>query len=382
MAQASRTEQTKLRRALAAGVRWMLGLTIAGVVSAGVRAEVPTSSPAGAASSNSAARATATTTAPAGTPAAGPSTWGAESSRPRAAVSRRILGQIDAEVRRDVVFARVDGHDLKLDLAVPRAGGDGPADAGRAQAGRRVPLVIWIHGGGWQGGSKEGSPAVFLLREGFAVASISYRLTDVATFPAQIHDCKAAVRFLRANAEQYGIDPQHIGVWGASAGGHLAALLGVTGDDAQFEGKVGEHLDVSSRVQAVCDWFGPTIFDAKNVPLAFGGNPMVVKLLGGTIDQKRELARMASPALHVTGDAAPFLIVHGDKDNLVPLFQSTIMAQWLEQAGVESKLVVLPNAGHGGPPFVEAARRDEIVAFFSKHLKAGAIAATAPAATH
>ncbi|MBN2000034.1 alpha/beta hydrolase, partial [candidate division KSB1 bacterium] len=146
---------------------------------------------------------------------------------------------------RDVEFADINEKSLLLDLYIPAA--EGP-----------LPLVIWIHGGAWRAGDKNVTPAVPLLTDhGFAVASISYRFSQHAIFPAQLHDCKAAVRWLRAHANKYHLDPLRFGVWGASAGGHLAAMLGTTGDEGTLEGKVGRKRG-SSRVQAVCDWFGPT----------------------------------------------------------------------------------------------------------------------------
>jgi len=119
-------------------------------------------------------------------------------------------------------------------------------------------VIVWVHGGAWLGGSKDRCPALSFLRDGFAVASVNYRLSQHALFPAQIEDCKAAVRWLRAQATTYMLDPDRIGVWGASAGGHLVALLGTTGDVKEFD--TGGHLAHSSRVQAVCDFFGPTDF--------------------------------------------------------------------------------------------------------------------------
>ncbi|MCX5658703.1 MAG: alpha/beta hydrolase [Planctomycetota bacterium] len=290
---------------------------------------------------------------------------------------RELSAPLDAKIHRNLVYAQVDGKPLLLDLALPAVSA---TQSAKPAAG--LPLVIWIHGGGWKAGSKDGTPAGFLLREGFAIASINYRLTDVATFPAQIHDCKAAVRLLRAKADEFGLDAKRIGVWGGSAGGHLVALLGVSGDAPALEGKVGEHLDQSSRVQAVCDWFGPTLFDVKDLPVAVAGNEMVVKLLGGPIYEKRELAQLASPALQVTPTAAPFLIVHGEKDPIVPLFQSQVFANRLKAAGVEATFEAIPEAGHGGAAFLTPERRGRIVDFFSRHLRpaqTGGGSATAPA---
>jgi acetyl esterase/lipase len=260
---------------------------------------------------------------------------------------------------RDIAYV-TNGHERqKLDLFLPGA----PATA--------RPLVVWIHGGGWEQGSKNGGPGRALLNQGYAVASIGYRLSQHAVYPAQIEDCKAAIRFLRANAGEYGIDPARIGVWGASAGGHLAALLGTTGNIRTFD--VGEHLDQSSAVQCVLDWFGPTDF------LHYGEPPMkaldyprsvVSRLLGGTIRGNPEKARAASPFYFVHPKAAPFLIMQGDQDPLVPLQQSERLDGALREAGVESHLEVLPGAKHGGSEFTSAENVRLMGAFFERHLGA------------
>lgn len=223
----------------------------------------------------------------------------------------------------------------KLDLYLPKDG-------------KNLPLVVWIHGGGWQNGSKERCPALPLVAKGFAVASINYRLTDVACFPAQIEDCKAAIRWLRAHASKYGYDPKRIGVWGASAGGHLVALLGTSGGVKELEGKEG-HLDQASNVQAVCDWFGPTDFTGMISREVNNPNGAVFKLLGGPISEKKELARLASPVQFVDKDDPPFLIMHGDEDRLVPVRQSELLHEKLKEAGVASELVVVKGAAHGLP---------------------------------
>ncbi|MCS7337407.1 MAG: alpha/beta hydrolase [Verrucomicrobiae bacterium] len=241
-----------------------------------------------------------------------------------------------ARVFRNLSYV-TNGHARhKLDLYLPAAG-------------TNLPLVVWIHGGAWLGGSKELCPALFLLRDGFAVASINYRLSQHATFPAQLEDCKTAIRWLRAHAREYGIDPDRIGVWGVSAGGHLAALLGTTGGTTEFD--KGEYLTVSSRVQAVCDWFGPTDLtqmskfpsdidhDAPDSPES--------RLLGGPVQENQEKARRANPITYVSKDAPPFLIMHGDKDRLVPLNQSELLADALKRAGVQVTFHVIRGAGHG-----------------------------------
>ena len=158
----------------------------------------------------------------------------------------------------DLVYKTVGGSDLALDIYLPTA------------RNQRAPLVVWIHGGGWRSGSKDRCPVTFLTDSGYAVASINYRLTTVAPFPAQIEDCKAAIRWLRANADTFGFDRERVAVAGASAGGHLAALIGASGDVKAFD--KGEHLNYSSRVQSVVSIFGPTDFTSREALRADAGS--------------------------------------------------------------------------------------------------------------
>jgi acetyl esterase/lipase len=250
-----------------------------------------------------------------------------------------------------------------LDLYVPKSG-------------KPLPLIIWVHGGAWLGGSKANPPALQFLQRGYAVASINYRLSQHATYPAQIEDCKAAVRFLRANAKKYNLNPDAFGVWGASAGGHLVALLGTTGDVKELEGSVGDHKDVSSRVQCVVDFFGPT--DLTKMGAMAGPKSKLdhdspdspeSKLVGGPIQKNKEKAAKANPIEYVSKDDPPFLILHGDMDPLVPLGQSELLLDALKKAKVEAELVVIKNGGHGGAGFATRENVDKIAAFFDKHLK-------------
>ncbi len=255
-----------------------------------------------------------------------------------------------------------DGHERqKLDIYLPE-------DIGRNKA---LPVIVWVHGGAWTGGSKDWCPALRLAKSGYVVAGINYRLSQHAPFPAQIHDCKATIRWLRANAKKYHIDPKRVGVWGASAGGHLVALLGTTAGNEELEGTVGGNLKQSSRVQAVCNFFGPTDMfayykDKDNRHYDFT-TTVIDRLLGGPIVEKTELAKSADPVNHVTADDSPFLIMHGDKDDLVPMKQSEILDEALKKAGVETKLHIVKGAGHGfsGPEINKM-----IDEFFGKHLKA------------
>ncbi len=247
------------------------------------------------------------------------------------------------------------GHERnRLDLYLPE------------KAAGPLPLVVWVHGGAWQAGSKDGCPALFLLSKGYAVASINYRLSQHAVFPAQIEDCKAAIRWLRANADKHHINPDRIGVWGSSAGGHLVAMLGTTGNTKSLDGK-GGNLDRSSRVQCVVDWFGPS-----DLLTMHGGhdNPdsPESRLIGGAVQENPDKARNASPVTYVSKDSAPFLIMHGDRDNTVPPGQSDELAAALKKAGVEVALVVVQGNGHGGPGFNSPANRKLVESFFAKHL--------------
>jgi acetyl esterase/lipase len=240
-----------------------------------------------------------------------------------------------------------------------------------AEAKGPLPLVIWVHGGGWRNGSKgAGGPALGLLKEGFAVASINYRLTGNAPFPAQIEDCKAAVRFLRAKSKEYGLDGERFGVWGSSAGGHLVALLGTSGDVKSLEGDVGDYDDVSSRVQAVCDWFGPTDLLQMGGSHDNSDSPEAL-LIGGPIQENKEKANRANPITYVSADDPPFLIVHGTADQVVRYNQSELLEAALGKAKVPCTLVPLEGAAHGGPRFSAPDVQRRVAEFFAQHLKRG-----------
>lgn len=242
---------------------------------------------------------------------------------------------------RDIEYATVDGVSLLLDLYLPDVT---PTET--------VPLVIWVHGGGWRAGSKDQTIAPSALGEDYAIASVEYRLSDVAVFPAQIHDVKAAVRWLRAHAHDYGFDPQRFGAWGSSAGGHLVTLLGVSCGNEDLEGTVGDYLDESSCVQAVCDFYGPTDFSSIMEQRGVGPlrRPLAEDLLlGGAVEDLVALAELASPIAHVSASSPPFLVMHGAEDSTVPVEQSIAFDAALHAEGVDSTLVVIAGAGHGFP---------------------------------
>ncbi len=230
------------------------------------------------------------------------------------------------------------------------------------------PVVVWIHGGGWSGGDKSsalnGNKVADLLARGFVVASINYRLSQHAIFPAQIHDCKGAIRFLRGRATQFEIDPRRVGVWGSSAGGHLAALMGTSAAVAEAEGSVGGNLGQSSRVNAVADFFGPTdFFGVDGWHVECDPPNAESRLLGACLGEiqanvnnpnppwpeKVALARLAGAVTHVSADDPPFHIAHGTQDTLVWPEHSENLHAALLAAGVPSTLRLVPGAGHGLP---------------------------------
>ncbi|MHC4548067.1 MAG: alpha/beta hydrolase fold domain-containing protein [Planctomycetota bacterium] len=256
---------------------------------------------------------------------------------------------------KDLEFARVGPKSLRLDLYLPQ---ERKGDS---------PVVVWIHGGGWRAGSKDRCPAVFLATRGYAVASITYRLSQEATFPAQIHDCKAAIRWLRAHAREHGLDPARFGAWGSSAGGHLAALLGTSGEVAALEGDLG-HADQSSRVQAVVDFCGPSDFLAWKPRRGRRASPQS-RLLGGSVEEQRDKAAQASPVTHASADDPPFYIVHGSEDPVVPVRQARLLHEALTRHRVNAYLHVLEGAGHGLHDPVTHALAG---AFFDLHLKGAA----------
>lgn len=263
---------------------------------------------------------------------------------------------------RDLDYVGSGNQRQMLDLYLPEAKADKP-----------YPLVVYIHGGGWEAGSKNEADVLLGLIKGgtlYAGASINYRLTNQAPWPAQIFDCKAAIRWLRAHAKEYNLDPDKISVFGISAGGHLVSMLGVTGGVKELEGELGQHLDQSSRVSCVLDFCGPSDF------LTFGGKGSIIdpddpkgalaKLIGGPLKARREEGRKASPVTYITPDDAPFLIIHGDKDTLVPYSQATEFDAALKAAHVPSILLTGTDGGH---VFLSGPLIERMFAFNARHLQ-------------
>ena len=260
---------------------------------------------------------------------------------------RRISLPPGVKALKDLEYGKASDRAMRLDLYLPK------------NADKPLPLIIWIHGGAWMAGSKDApSPALRFTTNGYAVAHVGYRLSQEATFPAQIHDCKAAVRWLRANASKYNLDPNKFIAWGGSAGGHLVALLGTTGGVAELKGDVND-LKESSRVQGVVDWFGPTDFlrigDAESDLRHNAPDSPESKLIGGPLLENKDKAAKASPIAYVSKDAPPFLIINGDRDRTVPFNQSELLYAALKKAGVDVTFVPMKGAGHGfgGPEAIE-----------------------------
>jgi acetyl esterase/lipase len=269
------------------------------------------------------------------------------------------------DIRRNLEYANAGGQALTLDIYLP-------------PGSKEVrPLVVWIHGGAWLEGDKENPPIAPLVEHGYAAASINYRLSQQAIFPAQIHDCKAAIRWLRAHAAEYALDADHIGVWGHSAGGHLVALLGTSADVQALEGDAG-NLEYSSRVQAVADYSGPTNFlFMDHSMLRFMRGPMAVeshdspdspesKLIGGPIQQHPEKVALVNPISYVRVGTPPFFIAHGMLDTTVAVNQAEMLHQALNRAGANATLRIVGSAGHD---FNQIHDETLLESFFDKTLR-------------
>lgn len=270
----------------------------------------------------------------------------------------------EVKLLRDLTFAQVGDQRLKLDLYIPS---------------QVAPpkLVVWIHGGGWRGGSKAKPPLRRVLDEGYALASISYRFSDAAIFPAQVHDCKGAIRWLRAHAKDYGYDATSIAVAGGSAGGTLALLLGTTANVPELEGDVGGNLQESSSVQAVINYFGPSDFvlrgqsqpevaySSKSGSFAWlGGQPGENGQLG-TVDKQLELA--ASAVRYVSASSPPLLVLHGTADELVLADQAHRIVEVYQSASRPVQLVLVERAGHGGGAFFWGEPMQTALEFLQTH---------------
>ena len=239
----------------------------------------------------------------------------------------------------DIAYVTSSHERHRLDLYIPAIRGP-------------YPVVLWIHGGAFRMGSKADRVPLAMLNRGYAIAAINYRLSQHAIFPAQIEDCKSAVRWLHAHAGKYDLDNTRFVAWGESAGGYLAAMLGTCGHVRAWD--VGAHLDQSSRVQAVIDFFGPTNFlqmDAQRLPHGMTHNDAdspESQLIGGPIQQHVAAVTAANPITHIDGCAAPFLVIHGDADPLVPYGQSVLLVEALQRQQIPVTLNTIIGGEHGG----------------------------------
>ena len=257
---------------------------------------------------------------------------------------------------RDVEYANAGGAKLQLNLARPK-GAKGP-----------LPAVLCIHGGGFRAGSREGynKLCLTLAQRGFVAATISYRLAPAHQFPAAVHDTKAAVRWLRANAAKYGIDPARIGVTGGSAGGHLAQFLGVTAEVKEFEG--ADNPGFSSAVTCVVNVYGPSDF-TKSYGKSVDAHVVLPMWLGGDVDTARAKHIQSSPLNWVTPNAAPTLIIHGTEDKYVAYEQAVWMRDRLDACGVPAGLITLEGAGHGFKGADAEKAEAALIAYFELRLK-------------
>lgn len=253
----------------------------------------------------------------------------------------------------DIEYARVGDLSLRLDLHLPEA--------------RNPPVVVYVHGGAWRAGSKSDVPVAGLLARGFAIASVDYRLSTQARFPAQIHDIKAAIRFLRAKAGSLGINTAKMALIGSSAGGHLAALAGVSTGNQKLEGRVGGHLDQSSAVSAVVSFYGASNLESilgQSTEFGLSVRVPALKLLLGDLPEKvPALAKLASPVAHLDRSDPPLVLLHGDADPQMPPAQSAELAKAAAGQGVRVKLVTLPGSKHGGPEFYDDERLKMVAEF-------------------
>jgi acetyl esterase/lipase len=265
-----------------------------------------------------------------------------------------------ASIVKDIPYATVGARTLTLDLHRPASVA-------------HPPLLVWVHGGAWRKGNKSSAPAGFVDR-GFAVASLDFRLSTEARFPAMVHDIKGAIRFLRAGAATYGYRTERIAIGGDSSGGHLAALVGVTAGSAELEGTIGGHAEQSSTVQAILDYYGATdlttILD-QSTPFGLDvRRPALELLFGGPPDIKKSLAELASPVRHVDASDPPLLIFHGDRDPQMPINQSHELQGAYEQLGLDVTFVVVHGSAHGGDAFYTGKNLDRAVDFLHRTIGA------------
>jgi len=259
-----------------------------------------------------------------------------------------------------IVYGVADGRELKLDLYMP-------AEASNP------PLLVYVHGGAWRRGSKDGIRTTPFVEDGYAMASLDFRLSGEAMFPAQIHDIKAAIRFLRGNAVAFGYDAARLAILGTSSGAHLATVVGVTNGHDELEGDIGGYLEQSSDVQAIVSYYGAsnlTTILKQSTPHGLSVRaPALDLLLGGQPDEQVGLARLASPVFHVEASDPPLLILHGDQDPQMPINQSHELHHAYKEHDLQVQFEVVHGAAHGGRQFSDERRNALVEAFLEEQLR-------------
>lgn len=283
--------------------------------------------------------------------------------RPTGEAGKRPL-PAGIEGKLDLSYADTDNPRQRLDLYLPKM----------RKSEKPLPVVVFIHGGGWRNGDKSsGANNVgrYVASGEYAGVSVGYRLSGETQWPAQIHDCKAAIRWIKAHAGEYNLDPQKIGVWGSSAGGHLVSMLGTSGDVKELEGTLGKHLDQDSKVTCVANYYGPENFltmirQPSQIDRTQGDDYPEALLLGGSVTEREAVAREASPVTHVSEGDSPFFTAHGTDDPVVPFAQGEEIHAALIKAGVPSILQQMTHGGHG---FRSDVLDERLKQFFDQHLR-------------
>lgn len=270
-----------------------------------------------------------------------------------------LIAQNSPTPIKNIPYASVNEKELTLDLYLP-PNVDNPY------------LIVWIHGGAWHSGTKD-NPPDYLLKSGYAMASVEYRLSTEVNFPSMIFDIKAAIRFLRSQAGTYGYRKDKITIWGSSAGGHLAALVGTTNGNSELEGNLGDCTNESSSVQAIIDFYGPTNFLTilkQSTPHGINVRaPALALLLGKLVEHVEDLAKLASPVYQVDKSDPPILIMHGDQDIQVPVNQSLELKGVYDENSLDSELVIVHGAGHSDPDYYTSKYMQVVEKFLKRVLE-------------
>ena len=270
----------------------------------------------------------------------------------------QVFSQNDTIVTKDIVYAQSGDKKLLLDIYKPKSVSN-------------PYLIVWVHGGAWRSGSKA-NPPMGLLKFGYALASLDFHLSEEAPYPSMVHDIKAGIRYLRANAKKYGYRADKIVIWGSSSGGHLAALVGTTNGDKFMEGNLGDFKGTSSGVQGIIDFFGPanllTILNQSTPHGISVREPAMKILFGKSIDEVKEIARQASPVFQTDPSDPPLLIVHGLQDNQVPVNQSIELMEAYKKNKLPVQIEYVTNGGHGGEVYNNPAMMSLVNEFLKKNV--------------